>query len=97
MKVEIDIPEGFHILALESSVGARATHWRCWMRKDQLGPFRGGEGWTAQEAVDSAMKILRATLDFVPPAVENPTLTHLSGLKLNLAGLRLNMEKKNDE
>lgn len=60
-RIEAILPEGFHIMAMESSITNKgAMHYRVYMmRSVSQGQFQGGQGFTLQEAVDAAMQNLR--------------------------------------
>jgi hypothetical protein len=91
MKIEAEIPEGFHIMAMESSVTNKgATHYRVWMRSSPHGEFRGGEGFTLQEAIDASMTNLREAMrSTVKPTAFERIAGSALNLKLNLSALHL--------
>lgn len=76
------LPEGHHLMGLAGTPSKGGnTHWNAYVRRGALGEFRGGMGWTAQEAVDAAYKNLQA----VKPAAREV----VPGLQLNLGALKL--------
>lgn len=88
MKIEAEVPAPFHLMAAESAGPTKDGNytWRAYVRQPHLGQFRGGAGFSLQEAVDKATKNLRDALakqEALRP--ESP----VAGLKLNLAALRL--------
>lgn len=86
MKIEADIPEGYHIMNLETSITAKgALHFRVWIRQNPLGEFAGAASFDLQTAVDMATKELknkRARL------MQDSPMNKL-GIQLNLAALGL--------
>lgn len=83
MKLELTLPEG-HSLALESGSPTKdgSRHWRAWVRRDGSLDLRGGDGWSAQEAIDKAVAYLHR-VEAITSAPRPPD-PRLAGLKLNL-------------
>lgn len=98
MNISAELPDGFHLMAAESVPVKGGFSWLAYVRKGPLGQFRGGRGFSLQEAIDAASNNLRETLagmermGTVEPL--RPTLAGLSGLKLNLGSLGLEKEKE---
>lgn len=89
MKIEFEVPDGYHVAHAESSF---AGNWLVWMKvsqRDGAGLMRGGRGRTLQEAIDNAMVTLRE-------AKRVPRNPALAGITLNLGALHLNPETKDD-
>lgn len=90
MNVSFTVPEGFHIMGLQSSAPTKdgSTHWLVWVRSNQkngLGEFFGADGFDLQAAIDEAVANLKTRLAQSRPAVPDK----FPGLKLNLKGLNL--------
>lgn len=60
----ISLPDGFHIMALESSFTHKgAWHYRVYVRHDKSSQFRGGQSFDdPQPAVDAALVLLKKSL-----------------------------------
>lgn len=92
MRIEASIPEPFHLMAAEAAGPTKdgSYTWRAYVRQPHLGQFRGGAGFSLQEAADKATKNLRDALAAQKAMrSESPVV----GLKLNLAALRLKEEE----
>lgn len=81
MNLSLTIPDG-HSLALECGRPTKdgSRHWRAWVRRDGKDNLRGGDGWSAQEAIDKAVAYLHQT-EAIPASAPDP---RFAGLKLNL-------------
>lgn len=73
------LPAGFHLMALYTAgipVKDGSIPWRAYVRKTPLGQFRGGVGWTPQEAIDNAHAALTVALAAtVEPTYNEPHIT----------------------
>lgn len=75
----LSLPPGFHLMSLSTSgipVKDGSIQWLAYVRQTPLGQFRGGLGWTPQEAIDNAHAALDAALaTTVEPAYNEPRIT----------------------
>lgn len=73
------IPPGFHLMSLSTSgivTKDGSLQWYAAVRKTPLGQFRGGFGWTPQEAIDHAYTTLAAALAAIAePTYNEPHIT----------------------
>lgn len=73
------LPAGFHLMSLSTSgivTKDGSLQWYAAVRKTPLGQFRGGHGWTPQEAIDHAHATLVAALATIDePAYNEPRIT----------------------
>ena len=85
MKLELQVPDG-HSLALECGSPTKdgSRHWRAWVRRDGKDNLRGGEAFSAQEAIDKAVTYLHQS-EAASASAPDP---RFAGLKLNLDILR---------
>lgn len=84
MKVEAEIPDGYHISHAESSRIPGGFHWFVWLRVSPLGQSRGGQGDDLQAAVDDALVNLKREMSALEVVQNVTNLPDLSHLKLEL-------------
>lgn len=74
----IFIPPGLHLMSLATSAPTKdgSSNWMAYLRRNPLGQFRGGMGWTPQEAIDNAHRNLLEALAAEPePTYNEPRIT----------------------
>ena len=92
------VPEGFHIMNLHQSLPLKdgSHEWRVYLKVNRFdGEFACGVAFSIQDAIDQAHRALLASIaKFGPIRLSSPNykpkpLPQLSGLTLNLVGLRI--------